>query len=56
MSQGMDILKMAPSVPSPDSPPSNDPQFQGFEGETTSIQLRLRGYFCFFIDSSNIIC
>jgi hypothetical protein len=42
MSQGRDILKAAPSAPPRDFPPSNDPQFQGFGGETTSIQLRLR--------------
>jgi hypothetical protein len=46
VSQGVDILKMTPSAPPPDSPLSNDPQFQTFGGETTSIQLRprLRGY------------
>jgi hypothetical protein len=46
MSQGVDILKTAPSAPSPDSPLFNDPQFQGFGGETAPIQLRprLRGY------------
>ncbi len=46
LSQGVDILKTAPSALSPDSPLSHDPQFQGFGGEATSIQLqpRLRGY------------
>jgi hypothetical protein len=46
ISQGVDILKTAPSAPPPDSPPSNDPQFEGFGGETTPIQLHmnLRGY------------
>jgi hypothetical protein len=46
MSQSVDIFKTAPLAPLPDSPTSNDPQFQGFGGETTSIQLHLilRGY------------
>jgi hypothetical protein len=43
MSHGVDILKIAPSTPPPESLTSNDPQFQGFGRETTSIQLRLRG-------------
>jgi hypothetical protein len=42
MGQSVDILKTASSAPLPDSPPSNDPQFQGFGGETTLIQLSLR--------------
>jgi hypothetical protein len=42
MDQSIYILKTASSAPLPDSHPSNDPQFQGFGGETTSIQLRLR--------------
>jgi hypothetical protein len=42
MSQGVDILKTTPSALPPDSPLSNDPQFQGLGGETTSIQLRSR--------------
>ncbi|OGP54862.1 MAG: hypothetical protein A2162_12465 [Deltaproteobacteria bacterium RBG_13_52_11b] len=42
MSQGIDILKTPRSAPIPDSPLSDDPHFQGFGGETTSIQLRSR--------------
>jgi hypothetical protein len=42
MSQSADILKTAPSAPPSDSLLSNDPQFQGFGGETISIALRLR--------------
>jgi hypothetical protein len=42
ISQGADMLKTAPVAPPLDSPFSNDPQFQGFGGEITSIQLRPR--------------
>jgi len=46
MSHGVGILKTAPSALPPIPLSLNDPQFQGFGGETTSIQLRpiLRGY------------
>jgi hypothetical protein len=44
--QGVDTLN-GPFITAPNFPPSNDPQFQGFGGETAPIQLhlRLRGYF-----------
>jgi hypothetical protein len=38
MNHSIDTFKTAPSAPPPDSPSSNDPQFQGFGGETTPIQ------------------
>ncbi len=38
MSQGVDVAKTAPPAPPLDSHSSNDPQFQVFGGETTSIQ------------------
>jgi hypothetical protein len=41
MSHSIDIFKTASSAPPPDSSSSNDPQFQGFGGETIPIQLRL---------------
>jgi hypothetical protein len=42
MSHSVDIYKTAHEAPLTDFPPSNDPQFQGFGGEITPIQLYLR--------------
>ncbi len=55
MDQGLDIIKMALQHNPPDSPPTNDPQSQGFGGETTSIPLlpRLRGHILFRLPLSS---